>query len=288
MHGRICLLGFALLGGCGELPEPTAQDSAVPTFAQAFDSANTGTIQGCVVWDGDVPTLEPVMMKVNAYHNCLHKTPVRCVPPHQPIVNSQNHGIADVVVFLRGVDPRHAKPWDHAQVRVEFRDRQMYLMQGTIATGAAFVRQGHAIEAVNHDADYHALRGRGADHFGLPLIKRDQPSRRILPRTGIVELTSGAGYYWQHAHLFVADHPYYARTDADGRFRLDQVPAGTYELICWMPSWHVTRKEIDPETAVIARLTWAPPQEQRQTVHVQARSIEENEFRWTRSMFDLK
>ena len=205
-------------------------------------------------------------MKVNAYHNCLHKNPVTCVPPHQPKVHQG--GVADVVVFLRGVDGARARPWDHAEVSLEFRDRQMRLQQGQITTQAAFVRCGSAIEAVNRDADYHALRGRGADFFGMPLIKTDEPSRRTLLKSGIDELTSGAGYYWQHAHLFVDEHPYYARTDADGRFVLDQVPAGSYQLVCWMPSWIVTRKEIDPETAVIARLVWAPPQEQQLSVHV--------------------
>ena len=46
--------------------------------------------------------------------------------------------------------------------------------------------------------------------------------------------------------------------------------AGKYEVVCWLPSWHVQRKEVDPETAIIARLAWAQPQEQVRPVQVQA------------------
>src|ERR1700722_12813447 len=108
MQGRIWLIGLALVCGCGELPAPPAQEAAsTPAVSPSFDPANTGTIAGRVVWDGDVPTLEPVVMKVNAYHNCLHKHPVTCVPPHQPKVHQG--GVADVVVFLRGVDGTRAR-----------------------------------------------------------------------------------------------------------------------------------------------------------------------------------
>jgi hypothetical protein len=277
------MIGLMLLCGCGDLPEPTAEHPAAPQVS-AFDLASAGTIEGCVTWDGDVPTLAPVLMTANAYHNCLHKTPVRCVPPHQPQV--QNGRVENAVVFLRGVDPRRARPWDHGEVRVEFRDRQMIVKQGPNTSGAAFVRRGDAIETVNLDADYQALRGRGAEVFGLPLVKPKAPSRRTLSQVGIVDLTSGAGYYWQHAHLFVDDHPYYTRTDAEGRFKLEQVPAGSYELVCWMPSWVVTHKEIDPETAIIARLAWAPPVEQQHAVKVRVGQTESVEFGWSRAMFE--
>jgi hypothetical protein len=60
------------------------------------------------------------------------------------------------------------------------------------------------------------------------------------------------------AHLFVADHPYLTRTDAEGRFSLEQVPPGAYELACWLPDWHEAAHELDAETAEVTRLTFRP------------------------------
>ena len=87
----------------------------------------------------------------------------------------------------------------------------------------------------------------------------DRPLTRSLNEKGVVELTSAAGYYWMRAYLFVDDHPYYARTDKEGRFSLEQVPPGKYELVCWMPNWLEARHERDPESGVITRLFFQPP-----------------------------
>ena len=52
-----------------------------------------------------------------------------------------------------------------------------------------------------------------------------------------------------------------ARTDAQGHFSLAQVPDGKYELVCWLPNWHVARRERDPESTLTARLFFGPPVE---------------------------
>jgi len=60
-------------------------------------------------------------------------------------------------------------------------------------------------------------------------------------------------------YLFVDDHPYYARSDAEGQFVLPLVPAGRYELVCWMPNWLKARHERDPESGFVTRLFFQPP-----------------------------
>ena len=87
-------------------------------------------------------------------------------------------------------------------------------------------------------------------------------------RNGLVELSSGAGQFWMRAYLFVDDHPYYARTGADGRFTLSQAPPGDYELVCWMPDWREAGHEIDAETRLVTRLTFGPPLEVVQPVRI--------------------
>jgi hypothetical protein len=285
MHGRTwtTALGLLTLLGCSELPEAAPTPSQAKHIVTSFDGAKTGTIQGRVVWDGDVPAAEPMLIKAIAFHPFLYEHPVECTLPHYPRV--ENGGVMGAVVFLRGIDPRCAKPWAHPGVRVEFQDRQLRVHQGKHVSSIGFVKLGGEIEIVNRDADFHLLRARGAAFFAAPLQVPDQPSRRTLTKAGIVDLTSGAGYLWLHGHLFVAEHPYYVQTDADGRFTLEQVPAGNYELVCWMPSWIVTRRERDPETGIMARLTWADPQEQTQAVEVQASGVVEVSYRWQAKMF---
>ena len=42
---------------------------------------------------------------------------------------------------------------------------------------------------------------------------------------------------------FVAPHPYYAVTDANGNFQLTDVPPGQYEIVAWHEGWDVERHE---------------------------------------------
>jgi hypothetical protein len=70
--------------------------------------------------------------------------------------------------------------------------------------------------------------------------------------------------------LFVADHPYFCRTDFEGRFTLEQVPEGRYELVCWHPNWHERSHDRDPESALIQRLYFAEPLELVRQIEVPA------------------
>src|SRR5205085_4877533 len=114
------------------------------------------------------------------------------------------------------------------------------------------------------------LSVRGAAFFALAFPEPDRPLRRRLDRHGLVELSSGAARYWQRAYLWVGDHPYFALTDAQGRFTLSGVPAGEYRLIAWHPNPEVAAIDRDPNTGMVLRYHFAPPLQTRQSVHIDA------------------
>src|SRR5258708_7267257 len=131
MHGRIIFGLVLLLGGCAELPAPTReQDESETPLGLTFDPVATGAIRGRVVWDGDAPASEEYLIRAIAYNPYLHQKPARFATPHLPKVHAENRGVANAVVYLRGVDPHRSRPWDHARVRVEFHDRQLLVRQG--------------------------------------------------------------------------------------------------------------------------------------------------------------
>jgi hypothetical protein len=117
---------------------------------------------------------------------------------------------------------------------------------------------------------FHAVRARGKAFWTFTLPDADRPLIKQLDESGIVELSSAAGYYWMHAYLFVSEHPYCAISDASGRFELPQVPPGDYELVAWMPSWDVIRRERDPESTAVVRMAFSPHHEWRRAVIVRA------------------
>jgi hypothetical protein len=208
--------------------------------------------------------------------------------PNAPVVNPQTRGVAHAVVFLRGVDPRHARPWNHPPVCVEQREKRLVIVQGKTMDRVGFVRQGDAVEMVSRDAVFHALHASGAAYFTLTFPDAEQPLRRCLKNRGRIELCSAAGYYWMRAYLFVDDHPYYTRTDEQGRFVLEQVPPGRYEVVCWLPNWNKERHERDPESGLVTRLFFLPPVELTRPLTLMAGGTGTLDFTLTAKQFQRR
>jgi hypothetical protein len=260
-----------LILGCGDpVPGPAEQSASdAPPAGSAFDPASAGSVCGRVTWEGDIPSVPRFKIRPHLPAEGAEQRHLIRKNPNAPVVDAATRGVAGAVVYLRGVDPLRGRPWDHDPVRVEQRGRRLHVRQGGRDGRVGFVRRGDSVEVVSRDSVFHALHAGGAAFFSLAFPDPGQPLSRPLPETGLVELTSAAGYYWMRAYLFVDDHPYYALTDAHGRFELRQVPPGRYELVCWMPNWLEDRTERDPETGLVARLFFGPPAEQSRPVLVE-------------------
>jgi hypothetical protein len=259
------VVSFLFLLGCDDNQSAHEAPIAAARVSVLFDASATATITGKVTWNGEVPIVDPFVAPVSADTEWL-----RWPNPNAPVVDSRSKGVGNAVVFLRDVDPEKAKPWDLAPVCVEQRDYQLHIVQGGMDGSLGFVRRGDAVEIVSRQNAFHSLRAGGAAFFTLAFPDPDDPLSRRLNENGVVELSSAAEYFWMRAYLFVDEHPYYCRTDAEGRFKLEQVPAGNYELVCWLPNWHEHSHDRDPETTRFSRWYFAAPLEMTQPVSVRS------------------
>ena len=48
-----------------------------------------------------------------------------------------------------------------------------------------------------------------------------------------------------YGYIFTASHPYYAVTDRDGHYKLENIPPGKYKIVMWHEGVAVTKKEIE-------------------------------------------
>jgi hypothetical protein len=239
-------------------------------MAAHFDPAGVGEVHGRVTWADDLPQVPPFRVRANQQPGSPPAPRLIRPNPNQPIIDPTTRRIASAVVFLRGINPARARPWNHPPVRIEMRDRRYQIRQGEATRQVGIVRQGDAVTMVSRDYYFYSLHAGGASYFTLTFPDPEQPLTRTLPTIGLVELSSGAACYWMRAYLLVANHPYYAPTDPQGRFHLDQVPPGRYQLVCWLPSWQVDKQERDPETGQVARVYFRPPLEITRTITIEA------------------
>src|ERR1700722_6353733 len=125
--GGATALGAALaLTGCGrsptlDLPGPRAEQPA--SAGAEFDSRTTGTIVGHVTWEGDPPQVPPFRARISPLSEQPSKEKFDWANPNAPVLGgADGRAVAGAVVFLKGIEPRRGRPWDHPPVRVELRD----------------------------------------------------------------------------------------------------------------------------------------------------------------------
>jgi hypothetical protein len=269
---------------------PIHEASPVTELASAFDPARSGTVRGTVEWSGAAPLVEPIK-----------RISVRIPPaetstvPNPNVPRVVNGRLADALVYLVGVDPKRSAAWKQETVSIEARLEGFTVKQGKCPGRIAVVRRGDPVELVSCDPvdpathePLHSIRGRGAAFFTQMLPVPNKPVSRTFSDTGIVELSSGSGYFWLRGYLFVSDLPYAAVTGPDGGFNFADVPDGEYEAVCWFPNWHVDHFGNDPELSMWGgpvRMAFRPAVEKRQKVLVKAG--QETGLKFTLSVADF-
>jgi hypothetical protein len=65
---------------------------------------------------------------------------------------------------------------------------------------------------------------------------------------------------WMRSWVVVTEHPFYALSDADGRFRLDRLPPGRYKLRLWHEVLGTTTRDVVVGTdATPITIEWGRP-----------------------------
>lgn len=257
---RIPLASILLLAvaGCGREYRDETPTQAPPPATPPGPAATlpTGAVVGRVTWAGEIPTVPPINGLVRDRDGSKWAN----VPNHfAPRIDPTSKAIAGAVVWLSGIEPAKSKPWPYPPLTVEVREFRLRAVQGEQANHVGFVRVGDDVELKSVDVEFQMIRARGAAFFTVPFSTANAVARRKIDRTGHVEFTSGAGYFWSAADVFACEHPYFAVTDSEGKVRFDHVPPGEYEAVGWLRNWAMTGTDRDPETGRTMRLIFADP-----------------------------
>ncbi len=155
------------------------------------------------------------------------KSPEVCGSQHenQTLEVGSGGGIKNVIVYLK--DIKAGKPMTPVAANLDQRGC-------TYSPHVQAVPVGSTLSLLNSDPllhNIHALaNGSTVFNYAMPQSVKKIPKR--LTKPGFLTIRCDV-HSWMNGVVAVMDNPYFAVTDASGKFTLDEVPPGTYKLSAW-------------------------------------------------------
>jgi hypothetical protein len=140
---------------------------------------------------------------------------------------SADKGIKNVVVYLDEIKTGKAIP----EETVEITD-----IKCTFVPHVSIGFRGSKFIVKNEDPVLHTIHVytsiSGKTMFNIGLPERGSMVKKTLTKTGLMELNCDC-HPWMQGYIYVFDHPYAAVSDESGKFVIENIPPGTYNVKAW-------------------------------------------------------
>jgi plastocyanin len=122
------------------------------------------------------------------------------------------------------------------------------------------IRKGTRVEFPNRDDEYHnVLSYSRVKEFDLGRYLKDEKAPSVVfGKAGVVELNCEIHEHMR-AYILVLDTPHFTTTDAEGRFRLEHLPAGQYTLKAWLNPKTVWQKPVEIKEGATLTVDFVSP-----------------------------
>jgi hypothetical protein len=196
----------------------------------SLTSSYAADITGKVTLKGEPPKEVPLPLASDPGCGRLRQNEK---PTTRFYVVGEDKGLAEVFVYLRSANLKSETPSKPAlldQVGCEYVPHVSGLQTGQkllIRNSDPVFHNVHAIPRIN--AQFNLAQTAGAKDI-----------ERVFDKPEVFVRFKCDVHAWMYAYVGVLPHSYYAVTDKDGNFKIENVPAGEYELVAFHRKSHVT------------------------------------------------
>lgn len=223
-------LTVACGGGVDESTEPPPADESAATEAPVDEPAaatgptGTASVTGSVAYTGSVPNLKPINMNADPACQAKHDSPV---PPEMLVLgDGQSLGNVFVRVSAGAPEGSYAAPSEPVVI-----DQNGCIYDPHVVGMIA----GQELKFLNSDGILHNVHGLPEENrefnIGMPAnvtekgVELNRPENMFPVKCDV--------HPWMNAYVAVMTHPFWDVTAEDGRFSIENLPAGTYTIEAW-------------------------------------------------------
>lgn len=184
----------------------------------------SATVSGTITFEGNAPKMRPINMDSDPICASKHTEPVLA----EILVLGEGQTMANVLVRITEGLPKMSHPLPKQPV--------VLTQEGCRYSPHVFVvRAGQPLQVLNPDATLHNVHGFAKENpeFNTTMTKSVTKKTLQFEKAEAPFAFKCQIHPWMTAYCAVLDHPFYAVTQEDGQFEINDLPAGTYTLEAW-------------------------------------------------------
>jgi plastocyanin len=230
LRGFATTLLVCLLAACHkDVPQPALQATATqppPDTRPIFhvDPTTTGTLSGTIRFTGKRPPAKLINMEEDPACVAAHKGK----PVDESLLVSSNGTLANAFIYLKtGFD---GKRFETPSVPVTIDQAGCWFHPRVLG-----IQIGQTLQVINSDPVTHNIHPMAEINreWNHSQGAGDAPlARRFLKPEVMIRVKCNI-HSWMHAFIGVVDNPYFAVSNPDGTFKIDNLPSGTYTFGIW-------------------------------------------------------
>lgn len=205
----------------------------------AAPGQNWTDLQGQIVWKGKAPEMKKLDFGTN-------KDAVACAKDKEPfeehfIVNSANNGVKNVFVWIRPAGAAKGAPFPVGKIHPDLKKLTIETVEidqpcCRFIPHVLAARAGQKLVIKNsatiaHNANFASDENGNFNKLIEAGGKYELPKPLVWEPNAITVACNLHG--WMKSNVRIFDHPYFAITDADGKFTIKNAPVGAFDIYYW-------------------------------------------------------
>lgn len=229
-------VAVALAAATLSCSEPAQKPAPVPADAiPAGTVLGKATIKGRVVYAGPPVTPQKISMASDA--TCRHKHDGE--PLKEDLVVGTDGGLMYAFVQVSSGQP--SRPFAPPADAVTLDQRGCTYVPHVVG-----VQVGQPVLIVNSDATLHNVHtvSQANKPFNFGMSVEGQKATRFFAEPEVMVKAKCDVHPWMASYIGVVANPWFAVTDASGRFTLNSLPAGEYVIEVWHETLGVSKQSV--------------------------------------------